>query len=229
MTQNPLPKHPDLSHVRHVRAPVPLYFPDFIEVPESSTHLGIRTFLSGVLRFTLGDGHSVHSGRFVYWNPRNPKCCVAPDVLVRLDQPQGDFRSWKTWECGGVPQLAVEIIRSNDFEWLDWDQRLERYHELGVQELVCFDPEKPEGARLRVWDLIEEDLVEREIENDTTPCATLQLTWVVAPIPGAPFGLRLVDLDGNLVPSELEAKAKALEAAEARVRELEELLRQKGG
>jgi hypothetical protein len=31
------------------------------------------------------------------------------------------------------------------------------YHELGVKELVRFDADAPEGARLRVWDRVDGD------------------------------------------------------------------------
>lgn len=143
------------------------------------------------------------------------------------------FGSWKTWENGGAPELAVEIVSpSEDAD--DWDEKHARYHELGVKELVRFDPEAPEGSRLRVWDRVREDLVERKIDGDRTPCLTLGMNFVVCPVETEPAGVRLVDDAGRLlvVPEEAEAaarkaEAKARAAAEARVRELEEELRRR--
>jgi hypothetical protein len=37
-----------------------------------------------------------------------------------------------------------------------------------LQELVSFDAEAEPGSRLRVWDRIDDDLVEREVSADAT-------------------------------------------------------------
>ena len=76
--------------------------------------------------------------------------------------------SWQTWKTGGGPDLAVEIVSPNEGDGLTWDEKLARCHQLGVTELVRFDPGGAEGARLRVWDRVEEDLVERQIAGDRT-------------------------------------------------------------
>jgi len=228
--------------VRYVRAPEPLHFPEEAFLPESYVHLLLRTFLFDLLQFTLGNGHTVNSEQFVYWNPRFPKRCLAPDICVHLNQPQSAAGTWKTWERGGPPEFAIEIISPRDAPDLDWDDKLHRYHELGVQELVSYDPEGPRGSRLRVWDRVEGDLLERQIEGETTHCATLRLLWAVRPIKKWPEALRLLDAAGNLVLNEaetearareaetraLETETRAREAAEARVRELEEELRRRG-
>jgi hypothetical protein len=39
--------------------------------------------------------------------------------------------------------------------------------------VVRFDCDASEGARLRVWDRVEGDLVERVVEGDRTPCTVL--------------------------------------------------------
>lgn len=233
------------AEVVHIRAPRPIDFPEEAEVPEGKRHLVVRTFLFRLLRFALGPAHSVGSDQFVYWNARDPRRCLAPDVFVKQDVPDSSFGSWKTWEHGGAPDLAVEIIGPNEGDGVLWEEKLTRYHELGTRELVRFDPEASEGHRLRAWDRVREDLVERQIADDRTPCLTLGLNWSVRPVESEPVGLRLVDDEGRLleVPEELEARgraeeargraeeargraeeAKARAAAEARVRELEEEL-----
>jgi Uma2 family endonuclease len=211
-----------------VRAPEPLVFPDAQEVTEGYAHLVVRTFLFQLLQFALGPEHSVGSDQFVYWNAANAKRKLSPDVFVRLGVPQTAFGSWKTWEQGGVPELAVEIVSPNEDDGTTWEEKFARYYELGVRELVRFDPEEPEGRRLRAWDRVQEDLVERVIADDRTPCLTLGLAWAVRMIPANPgqiIGLRLIDDDGRLLETRLEKEARlrnealqAREEAEARTR-----------
>jgi Uma2 family endonuclease len=85
---------------------------------------------------------------------------------VKLDVPDTAFGSWKTWECGGAPDLAVEIVSPNEGDGVPWTDKLASYHELGVKELVRFDPEAREGERLRVWDRVQGDLIERAAGRD---------------------------------------------------------------
>ena len=81
-----------------------------------------------------------------------------------------------------APSVAAS---TGDSEGLAWDEKVARYAELGVTELLRFDPESPEGERMRAWDRIDEDLVEREVESDCTPCVPLGWTWVVRPVDAA--------------------------------------------
>jgi Uma2 family endonuclease len=243
--------HPEL---RYVRAPEPLVFPQQASVPEGKAHLEVRTFLYKLLQFALGPEHSVGSEQFVYWIATSTDRCLAPDVFVKLGVPDAHFGTWQTWDRGGAPDLAVEIVSPTEREKPStWDEKFAKYRELGVKELVRFDPEEPEGRRLRVWDRVEGDLVERVIADDRTPCLTLGLAWAVRLIPAKPdavLGLRLVDDDGRQLETETErtdarakaeaearaqaearadAEAETRAAAEARIRELEEQLRRARG
>jgi Uma2 family endonuclease len=228
MTPIRIPAGPP-ARVRHLREPRPIHFPVEEEVPERIVHLRLRTFLWQLLEFALGPAHHVGSDQFIYWNACDPKRCLSPDVFVRLGVPQSRAHSWKSWKEGGAPELAIEIVSPNEGDGVAWSEKLARYHELGVVELIRFDPEDPPGARLRAWDRIDEDLVERAVEAERTPCATLGLTWVVAPVGVEPIGLRLANAEGRLLESNEEALKDAKVAAEARVRELEEELRKRGG
>jgi Uma2 family endonuclease len=239
---------PPQPELRYMRAPEPVEFPVEEEVPEGFDHLVVRTFLFQLLGFALGREHTVCSDQFVYWDASNNKRCVAPDVFVRLNHPQPEhLGAWQTWITGGAPDLAVEIVSPNDGPGRPWEEKLVGYHQLGVAELVRFDPEAPEGGRLRIWDRVKGDLVERQIGGDRTPCLTLGLAWTVRGIPartpsGELLGLRLVDDEGRLLltqeetaeaRAEAEGKARAEETkarveAEARIRELEERLRRSG-
>jgi len=197
-------------------------------MPEGYEHLVVRTFLFRLLSFALGPEHTVGSEQFVYWIASDPSRSLAPDVFVRLNTPHPrQLGKWQTWEHGGAPDLAVEIVSPNEYAGRAWEKKLADYHELGIKELVRFDPEAREGERLRVWDRVEGDLVERRIVEDRTPCLTLGLGWTVRWIPspnrgGEYLGLRLLDEDGRLLRTEEEG-------TEARIRELEEQLRRAQG
>ncbi|XXX80278.1 Uma2 family endonuclease [Sorangium sp. So ce134] len=229
--------------LRHVRAPSPLHFPEEALVPETKRHLELRTLLYLVLK-TFSDRAAIGSEQFVYWSASDPRRCLAPDAFVRLGTPDTPFGSWKTWERG-APELAVEIVSEHDADTQTWEEKLGKYHELGVLELVAFDPEAAPGERLRVWDRIDGDLVERVVEGERSPCTVLDLHWVVVPAAGYPAALRLARTpDGAelvLTPEEAErrraeaerrraeAEQAARASAERRIAELEAELRRRGG
>ena len=190
-------------------------------MPENKIHLLLRTFLFDLLRHALGDSHSVGSEQFVYWLPTNPRRCLAPDAFVKLDVADTAFATWKTWHHG-APDLAVEIVSPSDDDGTTWADKIDRYREMGVSELVRFDPEAPRGARLSVWDRLEEDLVERVVEADRAMCVTLGSIWVVMPIEGCPVGLRLERESGELVPTSGEEALFRVHAANERARVAED-------
>ena len=228
---------PELAgRAEYVRPIEPLVFPSEGEMPESTLHLVLRTFLFELLRFTWGEVAQVGSDQFVYWRASDPKTCLAPDAFVAFGRPFEHFDSWKTWERG-TPDVCVEIVSDHDRSE-SWERKLALYQDLGAREVVRFDPEAREGRRLRIWNRVREDLVERVLKGDSGESFILGLSdsavyWVLANVDEARLGLRLSrDAEGtDLLPSPREAEARAREAearareaAEARVRELEELL-----
>ena len=94
---------------------------------------------------------------------------------------------------------------------------------------------------MRVWDRIDDELVERAVEADTTQCRTLGMQWVVRVIEHASIALRLTeDAEGRVLVlnraehaererevARLEAERER-EAANARIAELEAELRRRG-
>lgn len=220
--------------LRHRRAPAPLCFPTEAVVPETKEHFELRTLLYDVLMLAFAAHASIGSDQFVYWNGRDPKRCVAPDAFVCWGTPDEPFPAWKTWERA-TPQLAVEISSTSDRSPSAWEAKLELYQELGVRELVRLDTEAPAGARLRVWDRAEDDLVEREVTGDTTPCVTLSgrrapdhvLFWVLVPSARHPTTLRLCeDAEGrSRLPT---ASERATHDAAHRIAALEAELASRG-
>ena len=171
----------DIRYVRPVR---PLDFPSADpewEMGESSRHGRLCEIMYQLLRKVLGPGSTVGADQFVYFNAADPRRKCAPDVFVKRNRPQADIESWKTWE-DGTPELCIEILSPRETkEKLSLQQKLRRFHVMGVREVIAYDIEAEPGTRLRAWDLLHGDLVERIVEGEATPCITLDLWLVVAP------------------------------------------------
>jgi len=172
--------------LQHVRPVVPLHFPESEPESErmgqSGRHYLMCKALYEILRAAAGDEHTVSCDAFVYFDAANPERKLAPDGAVKLGIPQHVFDSWKTWERG-APELAFEILSPSDSpERWTFEEKLQRYRACGVSELVVFHVDGEPGSRLRVWDRIDGDLVERTVIDEATPCLTLETFLVVAPI-----------------------------------------------
>ena len=179
------------GELRYVRAPVPVHFPEHEQVPESKRHFRLRTLLFEFLALAFADRATIGSDQFMYWDPTDPKACLAPDAFVRLGEPDHLFRSWKVWEHG-APHLAIEVISDSDERDSDWDAKLQRYRRVGVLELIRFDPETADPARmLRIWDAVEGDLAERDLSGSAAASRVLPGHWLVVQDPALGPTLRL--------------------------------------
>jgi hypothetical protein len=202
---------------RHVyrRAPDPVFFPASEEVPETNKNYERRTALYQSLKREVSATATIGSDQFVYWDPTNSKKRLAPDVFVFVGRPHRPFRVWKTWRYG-APHLGVEIVSDSDEPELDWDEKLARYRAAGIDEVVRFDAED-EHRPIRVWDLVEGDLVERaEDDPDLRSCEALELWWVVVRDEAIGPMLRLArDREGrDLLATPDEGEARALQENE---------------
>lgn len=216
---NPKPAAFELAHVRPVE---PLPFGDqearAQHLREGERHVRLCQALHEILRSAVSIADSsVGAGKFVYFRANDPGRWLAPDAFVKIGVPDEDFACWKSWERG-APDLAFEILSPSDSDepW-PLDETIARYHELGVRELVVFDVDQPIGQRLRVWDRINDDLVERIVEEERTPCITLGLQLAVAPVvidadTQYPACVRLVRDDGALELTLEEARSAAEQA-----------------
>ncbi|CAN5924345.1 hypothetical protein BH11MYX4_BH11MYX4_62670 [soil metagenome] len=196
-------------------------------------HYNLCKALYEILRAACGPEHTVGADQFVYFDAADPRRCLAPDAFVTLGVRDHDFDSYLAWE-EGTPELAFEVLSPSDTpERWPFAEKLLRYRALGVRELVTFDVDAPSGQRLRIWDRLEHDLVERVVEGERTPCVTLGLTLLVGPIlvdggQEYPAALRLAGgPEGDLVLTEAEgraAEAAGRQRAEERIAELEKEL-----
>jgi len=208
----------------YLRPPTPIVFPDSAEMPETGIHLEVRTALYLLVRDFVAERGAVGSEQFVYWDPSDPRQCLAPDMTVRMGATPGPFRSWKTWEQG-APHLAVEIVSDSDSSESAWSQKFARYRKSGINEIVRFAPED-DTRPLRLWDRLEGDLVERILEGEhALLCDALGVHWHVQRDATLGHLLRLShDCRGQtLVPFVAERERAAL----ARVAELEAELRRR--
>jgi Uma2 family endonuclease len=222
------------SSLRHVRPVSPLHFPE--QEPESERmgqgkrHHRLCEALYQMLEQVTRGEHTLGADQFVYFNAADPRRCLAPDAFVKLGVPDHLFETWRVWERG-APELAFEVLSPRDTpERWKLDEKLRRYRELGVRELVVANLDAKRGRRLRVWDRLDDDLVERVVEDDRALCLTLGVWLRIAAVGPHPVGLRLArDPEGSdLVLTAEEARAAADEArrkAELRVEELEARLK----
>jgi Uma2 family endonuclease len=228
-------------HRRYLRPVAAVHFPAFDAEPmgETPRHLALRTALWQAIDLAFGDRVTVSSDQFVYFNGRDPKACCAPDVFVCLRRTDPLPRTWKTWERG-TPELAIEIVSDDDARDAVWNEKLDRYRALGCRELVRFDAES--ALPLRIWDRIEDDLVERDPADPLfARCDTLEAYWAVRRdekygpwlyLARYPEGREPFPSPAEALKTETEARQQAEEQrqqAEARVRELEAQIEKKVG
>ena len=182
-------------------------------MPESRRHHRLRTTLFLVLHREFAPHSTIGCDQFVYFDATDPRRCLAPDAFVKLGVPDHDFDAYLVWE-EGTPEVAFEVLSPSDSpERWTFKEKLRRYRSLGVRELVCFNLDAKPGKRLRVWDRLEHDLVERVVTNERTPCLVLGLTMLVGNVGPDPIALRFArDPAGRdlvLTPQELLAAATA--------------------
>lgn len=199
---------------------------------ESDRHQQMCEVIRDVLRRAATSASTVGSDHFIYFDASSSQRKCAPDAFVVLGVPQESITSWKTWEKG-APHLCVEILSPSDTqEKLPLQEKLARFHTMGVDEVIAFDTDAEPGKRLRAWDLHSGDLVERVVEGDITPCRALGLWFVSAPyeLLGLAYALRLAETAAGtpLVPTPLEAeraeKERVLAEKERAIAENEALL-----
>ncbi|MBK6465168.1 MAG: Uma2 family endonuclease [Myxococcales bacterium] len=173
---------PDVKYVRPIR---PLHFPASDpewDMGQSHRHLRLCEVLYQLLCGVLpGEHAAVGADQFVYFDPQDPRRKCAPDAFVKLGVPAQAITSWKTWERG-APDLCVEILSPSDTEEKQTlPEKLERFGAMGVLEVVVFDADAPVGARIRAWESVKGDLVERVVEKESTFSVVLRKWFVVAP------------------------------------------------
>jgi Uma2 family endonuclease len=220
---------------RYLRAPAPLYFPEEEKVPERAEHRERVRVLELSVRAELAGRATVRADQFLYWDPTNPRRCLAPDLAVRLGPPLPLWPTWKTWEVG-APQLGVEIVSEWDRSQERFEAKLERYRQAGILEVVRFDSEDSLHA-VRVWDLLDGDLVERDPADPEALLSdvlglyfrpTLRLTRDLAGKALVLTDFERAEAARQAAVAERDAAVAEKDAALARIAELEAALARRG-
>jgi hypothetical protein len=138
------------------RIPDPTIYPEEDRVGEDILQRWIMELLRPLLQRWLssrGVRAFVGADQFIYWRQYDAHARVAPDIYVLPGvDPHTRVRTWKLWLDRVVPSFAFEVV-SQDWE-KDYYEVPVRYDELGVRELVVFDPEfdeHPDGMRWQVF------------------------------------------------------------------------------
>ena len=82
----------------------------------------------------------VGADQFVYFRIGDTRGRLAPDLFVLPGvKPGRRIKSWKVWQEGIAPSFALEVVSGDvDKDYVDGPPL---YRELGVRELVIFDPD----------------------------------------------------------------------------------------
>ena len=122
-----------------------VYYPSEIEgeMGETAIHYKIISLFYTLLEsfFAARKDITVAANLMVYYEERNPKKWLAPDVYVCFGAENKLRRTFKIWEEGVFPQVIFEVASDSTFENDLGGKRLD-YARLGVEEYYLLDPER---------------------------------------------------------------------------------------
>ena len=81
----------------------------------------------------------VSGNMLLYYEERNPRASVAPDVFVVFGAPDRERSSYFLWEERKAPDFVLEITSRSTWRE-DQGKKRELYHRLGVREYWQYDP-----------------------------------------------------------------------------------------
>ena len=193
-----------------------MVYPETDQMGENALHRLIAELLRPMLaRFLAQRGviANVGANQFVYWASGHPTKRIAPDVYVLPGIDPGiAVPSWMTWETGVAPSFVLEVA-SDDYT-KDYEDNPVLYDELGVKELVIFDPSARPGSRSRRvrWQvyrrLRRRGLVRVEVSQSDRVRSKLLGAWLRIVGSGDSLRVRLaLGVHGDeLFPTEAEAE-----------------------
>ena len=210
---------------KHPRDRDPTVYPEEERVGEELLQRWIMEILRPLLQRWISERGIVAlvgADQFIYYRQHDPHKRIAPDIyLLPGVPPSTRVRSWKIWETGVVPSFALEIV-SSDWE-KDYAEAPERCQEVGVAELVIFDPtyhERPgsQGARWQIYRRAKRGTLRRiEVSDEERVQSRVLGCWLRVVGFGDDQRLRIgVGRRGDvLVPTAEEAERAAKEAERA--------------
>ena len=221
-------------------APTPVHYPvsDGKPMSESGLHWEVSMDTGAVLKSHHLNRPDAYVGGncFMYPEEGKPKVFVSPDLFVAYGVPEGPPRDvWQVWVEGKVPDFILEVTsRSTRKE--DERKKKDFYERYGVPEYWQFDPTGDYLDPILKGRTLGADGRYRELELEERDGGLCGFSEVLG------LDLRLEDRrlrffdpkrgEYLLTPVEQlranEEQHRALEAAEARIRELERQRRPEG-
>lgn len=181
------------------------------------------------LEILFDDDPNVFVAGDLLWYPQqgDNKIRQAPDTMVVFGRPKGDRGSYQQWEEGNIPPQVVFEILSPGNRLKEMARKFKFYEQYGVEEYYILDPDRLDfNGWLRSSDGTLE--VIDEPENWTSPRLGIRFE-----LKDGNFTIYRPDGERFLTPTELakqvQTERQRAEAAEDRVRELEQRLRQLEG
>jgi Uma2 family endonuclease len=175
----------------------------------------------------------VGADQYIGWDPDDGEKVLSPDVYVLPGvEPGEDFTFWKVWQTGIVPTFALEIVSKRKKK--DYTEVPPLYAELGVEELVIFDPRfkrRRQGLRFQVYrNVTGRGFVRVETTNGDRVRSQVLGAWIRAMGEGKAQRLRLAagPSGESLFPTATEkAQAEKEKAQAEREHEKAERLKEK--
>jgi Uma2 family endonuclease len=196
---------------------------------ESDLHRDEMVYLIEALKLRYQDRPDVYvaGNLFLYYEQGNPRSVVAPDVFLVQGVPNHRRPIYKLWEEGHAPRLAIEVTSSST-RHEDLSKKKNTYERLGIEEYFLHDPTGDYlSPRLQGFRLVNgryESLrahLDGSLESRTVGLR-LNVDGETLRLIDATTGERLPDFQ-EMAAARQAAEERA-EAAEARVRALEEEL-----
>ena len=113
------------------------------EIGETAFHYKLAAMLFTLLEQFFAERNDVvvAANQMVYYEKRNPKKWLAPDIFVCFGVENKLRRTFKTWNEGVFPQVVFEIASDSTYENDLGGKRLD-YARLGVEEYYLLDAER---------------------------------------------------------------------------------------
>jgi Uma2 family endonuclease len=196
------------------------YDPFEDDMGESSLQRFISEQLRPEVEELLGEQRGptfVGADQYIGWDPDDGEKVLVPDVYILPGvEPGADFEFWKVWQTGIVPSFALEIVSTRKKK--DYVTVPPLYGELGVEELVIFDPRSLSRARFQVYRHVERRGFVRVEATDADRVRSRVLgCWLRVVGEGRTQRLRLLAFDpsGDALRPTARERTEAHAAAEA--------------
>ena len=108
---------------------------------ESTIHDDLRAYAKAALRVRYAARREVlvASDLGVFFERGDRTAVVVPDMFVAFTSGRGDRLSYKVWEEGEVPDFVLELLSASTWR-RDVEAKPPLYEALGVREFWIFDP-----------------------------------------------------------------------------------------